>query len=141
MSACTAALNKNVEITEYDAVGINIAKKLEKMDQHQRIYADMLTSRILGRGLLNTLTAKTDLFENRPYHGNIPMQQPISINTLSPIESSKSSISSDYHADPNNLYYQSNSVSPKPSDFINVLSESLNNWIKIMYYGKITFHC
>lgn len=54
MNACTTALNKDVEITEYDAVGINIAQKLERIDQHQRIYADMLISRIVGRGLLNT---------------------------------------------------------------------------------------
>jgi len=128
MNACTTALNKDVEITEYDAVGINVAEKLKKMDQTQSIYADMLISRILGRGLLNSLTAQTDLFENRPYHGNIPMQQPISINTLSPVESSQSSNLSDYHLDPkNSLYDQSVSVSQQSSDFINVFSESLNN--------------
>jgi len=117
MNACTTALNKDVEITEYDAVGINVAQKLKKMNQNQNIYADMLISKILGSGLLNSLTAQTDLYENRPYHGTIPMQQPISINTLSPIESSQSSISSDCHLDPNNLY-QSDSVSQQPSDFI-----------------------
>lgn len=93
MNACTTALNKDVEITEYDAIGINVAKKLKKMDQHQCIYADMLISRILGRGLLNTLTAQTDLFENGPV-------------LSSPVESSQSSISSDYHLNPNNLCYQ-----------------------------------
>lgn len=128
MNACTTALNKDVEITEFDAVGINVAQKLKKMDQKQSIYADMLISRILGRGLLNSLTDQTDLFENTPYHGTIPMQQPISINTLSPVESSQSSISSDYHLDPNKtLYHQSGSVSQQPSNFIKVFSESLNN--------------
>lgn len=128
MNACTTALNKDVEITEFDAVGINVAQKLKKMDQKQSIYADMLISRILGRGLLNSLTAQTDLFENTPCHGTIPMQQSISINTLSPVESSQSSISSDYHLDSNNmLYHQSGSVSQQPSNFINVFSESLNN--------------
>lgn len=96
------------------------------MDQKQSIYADMLISRILGRGLLNSLTAQTDLFENRPYHGTIPMQQSISINTLSPVESSQSLISSDYHLDTNMLYHQFGSVSQQPSNFINVFSEPLN---------------
>lgn len=48
------------------------------------------------------------------------MQQTISINTLRPVESFQSSISSNYHPDPNNMYYQSDSVSQKPSDYISL---------------------
>lgn len=63
MKACTQALSHSMEISEYDAIGINVAAKLKKMENNQRIYADLLISKILSNGLLGTLTSITDIYE------------------------------------------------------------------------------
>ncbi|CAG4937929.1 unnamed protein product [Parnassius apollo] len=49
------------ELTECDAVGINIAKKMAKMDPLQAIYAESIINNVLRRGLLKKLTEKTNL--------------------------------------------------------------------------------
>lgn len=63
MKACTQALSQSTEISEYDAIGINVAAKLKKMENKQRIYADLLINKILSNGLLGTLTSRTDINE------------------------------------------------------------------------------
>lgn len=50
---CTQALTKD-DVTEYDAIGINVASKLKRMNQTQSIYADLLINKILTQGLLGT---------------------------------------------------------------------------------------
>jgi len=63
--ACTATLQANNQpMTEYDAVSVNISKKLAKMEAHQAIFAESLIGSILRRGLLNKLTEDTDLCDN-----------------------------------------------------------------------------
>lgn len=69
MKACTQALSKSTEISEHDAIGINVAAKLKKMENKQSIYADLLINKILSKGLLGTLNSKTDIYE--PVETNI----------------------------------------------------------------------
>ncbi|GLV33250.1 hypothetical protein CBL_08418 [Carabus blaptoides fortunei] len=65
MRACTNALTSgNAEVTEYEAVGISVAKKLARMDASQAIYGEYLINNILKRGLLNTLHPHTDICDN-----------------------------------------------------------------------------
>lgn len=64
LKACTQALNQSAEINEYDAIGINVAAKLKKMENKQSIYADLLINKILSKGLLGSLTPKTDVYES-----------------------------------------------------------------------------
>lgn len=81
MKICTTALTKEVEVREYDAIGINVGSKLKKMDENQRIYAELLINKTLrGRGLLKSLTPHTNLTENRPYYQNIPITYPVNTN-------------------------------------------------------------
>lgn len=62
---CTSTLKENQQpITEYDAFGINISKKLSKMEPTQAIYAESLISSIIRKGLLNKLKDETDICEN-----------------------------------------------------------------------------
>lgn len=66
MIACTDALKNNsldTPINEYQAVGVNVAAKLEKMDSTQQLYAELLISKILYKGLTGKLTAETDITE------------------------------------------------------------------------------
>lgn len=41
MNVCTETLQKN-NMTEYEALGVTIAKKFEKMDKVQALYAESL---------------------------------------------------------------------------------------------------
>lgn len=63
MEACKRALEKT-ETSEYEAVGINVSKKLEKMDSVQAIYAERLINEILSKGLLNQITPNTSIMES-----------------------------------------------------------------------------
>lgn len=63
----TQALTKYDVTTEYDAVGINVASKLKRMDQTQSIYADLLISKVLAQGLLGTLTSESDICEKSAF--------------------------------------------------------------------------
>lgn len=57
---CTKALTTN-DITEYDAIVINVAAKLKRMNQTQYIHAESLINKILTQGLLGTLTSESDI--------------------------------------------------------------------------------
>lgn len=48
-------------ITEHEAVGINVAKKLAKMNATQAIYAESIINNVLRRGLQQKLNDDTDL--------------------------------------------------------------------------------
>lgn len=50
-------------VSEYEATGINVTRKLEKMNSIQAIYAESLINSVLRNGLLNKLTEDTTLFE------------------------------------------------------------------------------
>lgn len=63
MKACTQALNQNTELSEYDAIGVNIAAKLKRMESKQSIYADFLINKILTKGLLGTLNSSIDIYD------------------------------------------------------------------------------
>ncbi|XP_014288764.1 uncharacterized protein [Halyomorpha halys] len=59
---CSTTLGTKCEgISEFDAVGINIAKKLAKMDPMQAVFAESLISVILRKGLLEQLTEDTNV--------------------------------------------------------------------------------
>lgn len=65
MQECQKALKQSTtETTEYEAVGINVAKKLDKMDNTQAIYAETLINLVLQKGLLKQLTANTIICES-----------------------------------------------------------------------------
>lgn len=69
MKAFTQALSQSTEINEYDAIGINVAAKLKKMENKQSIYADLLINKVLSKGLLGTLNSRIDIYE--PVETNI----------------------------------------------------------------------
>ncbi|XP_063538518.1 uncharacterized protein LOC134747811 [Cydia strobilella] len=60
MKVCTEAL-KRKEITEFEGFAISVAKKLEKMNSIQALYAESLIHSVLRKGLLNRLTEETDI--------------------------------------------------------------------------------
>ncbi|XP_046989797.1 uncharacterized protein LOC124595203 [Schistocerca americana] len=66
MKTCTSALQqlRRDDLNEFEATGINVAKKLQRMDPIQAIHAESLINTVLKRGLLKTLTAQTDLCDN-----------------------------------------------------------------------------
>ncbi|CAK1584502.1 unnamed protein product [Parnassius mnemosyne] len=62
LKVCANTMKANSkELTEFDAVGINIAKKMAKMDPLQAIYAESIINNVLLRGLLKKLTEETNL--------------------------------------------------------------------------------
>ncbi|GAB6022176.1 hypothetical protein CHUAL_006313 [Chamberlinius hualienensis] len=54
------------DISEFDAFGIFVSKKLQRMDQTQAIYAESLINTVLRRGQLTNLTANTEVTETEP---------------------------------------------------------------------------
>ncbi|RVE42559.1 hypothetical protein evm_012792 [Chilo suppressalis] len=58
------------ELTEFDAIGINTAIKISKMDSIQAIYAESLITNVLRRGLLNKLTDETHLCDECTSNNN-----------------------------------------------------------------------
>jgi hypothetical protein len=86
MKVCQHALEKSTsETTEYEAVGINVGKKLEKMEKSQAIYAESLINIILSKGLLQQLTLNTIVCETSQ-KDNVPTFS----NHYSPSSSSNS---------------------------------------------------
>lgn len=49
------------DISEFEAVGVSIAKKLQRMDSRQSILAESLINTIRTKGLLNRLTDQTNV--------------------------------------------------------------------------------
>ncbi|XP_076665712.1 uncharacterized protein LOC143367612 [Andrena cerasifolii] len=68
LETCAVALKNptisRIEISEYEATGIKIAKQLQRMDPEQAIYADNIIATALRRGLLKTLKPHTDVCDN-----------------------------------------------------------------------------
>ncbi|XP_047992816.1 uncharacterized protein LOC125231411 [Leguminivora glycinivorella] len=52
------------ELSEFELAGMNVAKKLAKMDPVQAIYAESIINNVLCKGLLKKLTEDTDLCDN-----------------------------------------------------------------------------
>lgn len=48
-------------MNEWEAVGVNVFKKLQRMDPHQALYAESLITKVLRLGLLQSLTPETDV--------------------------------------------------------------------------------
>lgn len=67
MKVCTAALKtQNVtDVSECEAIGITMTKKLGRMDPIQMVYAESVINTVLRRGLLNTLTVDTNVCDNK----------------------------------------------------------------------------
>lgn len=64
LEMCKVAFgNQSKEISEFDAVGVSITKKLQRMDPIQAIYAEDLINSILKKGLLNKLSEQTNICE------------------------------------------------------------------------------
>lgn len=65
MELCKTVLesqtSNNLDITEFDAVGVSTAKKLQRMNATQAIFAESLITAVLKRGLLNSLSDNTKL--------------------------------------------------------------------------------
>lgn len=64
MKTCSDALKVKDDVDEYQAVGISVAAKLQKMNDRQKIIAELLVNKILTKGLLNQLTESMDITEN-----------------------------------------------------------------------------
>ncbi|XP_041979929.1 uncharacterized protein LOC121733669 [Aricia agestis] len=65
MSACTEALKNKKELSEYEALSVTFAKKLEKMHATQALYAEAIIHSVLRKGLLNQLTEMTDVCDKQ----------------------------------------------------------------------------
>ncbi|XP_075070944.1 uncharacterized protein LOC142159944 [Mixophyes fleayi] len=61
LSQAAAILSKNND--EYDAFGITVASKLRRMDEKQRLIAEVLITDILYKGMLNQLNEETYVAE------------------------------------------------------------------------------
>jgi hypothetical protein len=62
IQACTAALQSNQsQFSELDAVGVNVNAKLKKMNSNQQIYAELFIQKISALGLMEKLTAQTEV--------------------------------------------------------------------------------
>ena len=75
LKTCAVALNKpttsRIEITEYEASGIKVAKQLARMDPEQAIYADSIIAAVLRKGLLKQLKPQTDICDNECQHYSV----------------------------------------------------------------------
>lgn len=65
MNFCLAMLKEKANINEFEALGINLAKKLERMSSMQAIYAETLIHNVLRMGILNELNANMDVCNNQ----------------------------------------------------------------------------
>jgi hypothetical protein len=65
IKACTEGLSSkdSNECSVFEAVGVNIAAKLQKMNPSQQIYAELLINKVLAEGLMNKLSEETDIAE------------------------------------------------------------------------------
>lgn len=67
MKVCTFALksSSNDDVSESEAIGIAMAKKLGRMGPIQMIYTESLINTVLCKGLLKTLMDNTDLCDGK----------------------------------------------------------------------------
>jgi hypothetical protein len=67
IKACTAALSSKdsneCSESESEAVGVNVAAKLQKMNSSQQIFDELLINKVLAKGLMNKLSEETDIPE------------------------------------------------------------------------------
>lgn len=56
------------EFSEFEIVGMNIAKKLAKMDPVQAIYAESILNNVARKGMLKQLSENTDLCDSSYCH-------------------------------------------------------------------------
>jgi len=132
MKACTQALSQSAEINEYDAIGINVAAKLKKMENKQSIYADLLINKILSKRLLGSLTPKTDIYEpegtnirnDELYFSNLQQNNtPETIVSRINYDLQRPTFPLNHHI----LSMQSNSSAPVYSQLYDVSGSSLNS--------------
>lgn len=109
MRTCSEALREpgKPAQTEWEVVGLNVAKKLQRMNGNQQLLAETLINKVLMMGLYNELTRSTDIF-NPPQptnysSGNIHFQSnlsstsmpgPVYINLASSLDHESNSLSS-----------------------------------------------
>lgn len=73
LTQATALLTKNND--EYDAFGIMVSSKLRKMDDQQRLLAEVLIMDVLYKGFINQLNEESFI---TPYPGQYYQNQPSS---------------------------------------------------------------
>ena len=61
LDICIKALKATSQLSEFDAVGINVGKKLAKMDAIQALYAESLINDVLRKGVLKQLTEESSV--------------------------------------------------------------------------------
>lgn len=49
-------------MNEWEAVGVNVFKKLQRMEPNQALYAESVITKVLRLGLLHSLTPDTDVY-------------------------------------------------------------------------------
>nr|CAI5844603.1 unnamed protein product [Callosobruchus analis] len=64
MKACSNALKSQRQLSEFDLVGMNVAKKLERMDPTQALYAESIITVVLLKGLQKQLHESTSICTN-----------------------------------------------------------------------------
>ncbi|GLV42368.1 uncharacterized protein CBL_03105 [Carabus blaptoides fortunei] len=79
--ACTQVLQQK-DTDEFEAIGINIAAKLKKMDSVQQLLAEGLINKILLRGLFNELTRSTDVMDSNWSDGQSQPPRSNSFNSI-----------------------------------------------------------
>ncbi|XP_025420503.1 uncharacterized protein LOC112690666 [Sipha flava] len=114
LKLCSEALSKD-DIDEYDAIGINVASKLKRMDPTQSIHADLLINKVLTQGLLGNLTSEFDICNKST------VQQHFENQNLSQIPTNFSNYSYNYDRPTSNSTTIS-SPSPSIQDNINTIS-------------------
>lgn len=112
MQVCKRALEtSNVEPTEYEIVGMNVAKKLAKMNSSQAIFAETLINFILTKGLFNELTANTIISEKQEFNNmlnncNTPCTSTLMTGFFSPNSVEQNNIAEHSHDNSNSSYTQ-----------------------------------
>lgn len=86
MKACTAALKSqnNVDVGEYEAIGIAVIKKTRMNGPVQMVDAETIINTVVLRGILNILTDDPNLCDNNCFSHLAPIQ-PINNVKLVPI--------------------------------------------------------
>lgn len=98
MATCTDALKSQID--EYEAIGLNVAAKLRKMDANQAILAESVINKVLYKGMFKQLTTVTDLTErvtHFEYTQPIPITPITPIIVQSPLSSNSSTTINDYY--------------------------------------------
>ena len=85
LKTCAVALTNptttRIEISEYEATGIKVAKQLERMHPEQAIFADSIITAVLRRRLLKTLKPHTALCDNECNLYAVPIRETTNFNT------------------------------------------------------------